>query len=108
MEFGWTFIVVSVLIIAIWILIEIKRLKHKLFAIFIIVLILFSYISFSVVIKEQDLDLKTPSGIIKATKLYLLWLGSVFDNMKTITGSAVKMDWGINESKYAEETLNEK
>jgi len=91
-------VVLSVLILAIWVLIEIKRLKHKLFAISLITLILFTYVSFSITLRNQDIDFKTISGITKATKLYFIWLGSLFGNMKTITFNAIKMDWGVNES----------
>ncbi len=88
--------IVSVLIIAIWILIEIKRLKHKLFAILLIAIILFTYISFSATIKGQDIDLKTVPGITTAAKLYFSWLGSAFGNMKVLTTNAIKMDWSAN------------
>ena len=96
MAIGITIIIVSVLIIAIWILIEIKRLKHKLFAILLIAIILFTYISFSATIQGNDIDLKTVSGLTKATKLYFSWLGSAFGNMKVLTTNAIKMDWSAN------------
>jgi len=86
-------IIVSVLVLGIWILIEVKRMRHKFFAIFLIALILFSYISFSVTMKNNDVDLTSVDGLTKATKLYFLWLGSAFGNMKSITANAVKMDW---------------
>jgi len=86
-------IIISVCILAIWILIEIKRMKHKFFAIFLIALILFTYVSFSITMKNNNLDLKTIEGLSKATKLYFLWLGSAFGNVKSITANAIKMDW---------------
>jgi len=98
MVIGITLFIVSVLIIAIWVIIEIKRLKHKLFAIFLISLILLAYLSFVFVFREQQINLNTVSGIMEATKLYFSWLGSIFGNMKTITSHAVKMDWSPDES----------
>ena len=98
MAIGITFMVIAVLIAAIWIIIEIKRLKHKLFAIFVIGLILFGYFSFTYSINERDIDLKTVPGMIEASKLYFSWMGSAFGNMKSITTNAIKMDWGINEN----------
>jgi len=86
-------IIVSVLVLGIWVLIEVKRMRHKLFAIFLIVLILFTYISFSVTMKNNNIDLKTIDGISKATKIYFLWLGSAFENVKSITINAIQMDW---------------
>jgi hypothetical protein len=90
-------IVVSVLILGIWILIEVKRMRHKFFAIFLILLILFTYVSFSITMKNNDVNLKTIDGLTKATKLYFLWLGSAFGNMKSITTNAVKMDWSAQQ-----------
>ena len=86
-------IIVSVLILGIWILVETKRMKHKIFAIILIALILVSYFGFSSVIKNNNIDLKTVEGLSKVTKLYFLWFGSLFGNMKSITTNAIKIDW---------------
>ncbi len=96
MEVGITLFVVAILIIAIWVIIEMKRFRHKLFAIFLIVLILFTYISFTVTLKGKDIDFTSISGLTTATKLYFAWIGSVFGNLKTITTNAVKMEWSTN------------
>ena len=98
MAIGVTFIILAVLIIAIWMIIEIKRLKHKLFAIFLIGLILLGYFSFNLSLREQNVDIKTVSGLIDASKIYFSWVGSAFGNMKLITTNAIKMDWGANET----------
>ncbi len=98
MVIGITLFVIAILIIAIWVIIEIKRFRHKLFAIFLIALILFVYISFTFTIRGQDVDFKTFPGLMKATKLYFSWLGSAFGNLKSITTNAVRMDWRVNES----------
>ena len=94
MVIGTTFFIVAA-----WILIEVKRFKHKIFAIFLIVLILFTYISFSYTLSGQDLDLKTIPGLTEAGKLYFVWLGSMFSNLKSITTNAIKMDWKGNTTR---------
>jgi len=98
MVVGITIFIMAVLIIAIYILIEVKRLRHKLFAIFLIGLILFTYISFAVVLRGQDIDFKTITGLAEGSKLYFSWLVYVFVNLKTITIQAIQMDWGSNET----------
>jgi MFS superfamily sulfate permease-like transporter len=98
MVIGVTLFVLAVLVVSIWILIELKRFKHKIFAIFLIVLILFSYISASVIFKGEDIDFKTIPGLIKATKVYFSWIGSIFSNLKSITTNAIRMDWSVNET----------
>lgn len=98
MVIGFTFIIIAVLIIAIWVIIEIKRMKHKIFAVFLIALILFSYISAATIFKGKDIDFMSVDGLVEATQLYFSWLGSVFVNIKSITTNAVKMEWGVNET----------
>ena len=90
-------IILAVSIIAIWALIELKRFKHKLFAMFLIGAILFFYLSSAIVFKDQDVNYKSVEGVTSAVKLYFSWLGSIFTNMKTISSHAVKMDWKSNE-----------
>ena len=99
MVIGITFFIVAALIIAVWVLIEVKRFKHKIFAIVLIVLILFTYLSFSYTLSGQDIDLKTVSGLTEAGKLYIVWLGSMFNNVKSLTANAIHMDWKGNVTK---------
>jgi glucan phosphoethanolaminetransferase (alkaline phosphatase superfamily) len=98
MAVGVMLFVIAVLIIAIWVIIEVKRLRHKIFAIVLIALILFTYLSFTMVMKQHDVDLKTVSGIIEAAGLYVNWLGSLFGNFKSMTTHAIGLDWSGNET----------
>lgn len=98
MVIGTTFFVVAVLVVAVWLIIEFKRFRHKLLAIFLVALIIFTYISFMVTLKGQDIDFRSVAGLKQAGKLYLSWLGSVFGNLKTITTNAIHMDWKGNKT----------
>lgn len=98
MAIGGTLLIVLILVVAIWVLVEVRRFRHKIFAIFLIVLILFTYLSFISVIKGKNFDLTSTDGLKNAGSLYLSWLGSVFNNLKTITANAINMDWKANES----------
>ncbi len=91
--------IVVILSIAIWLIIELKRFRHKIFAIFLIALILFVYITAKVAFKNYEIDYKTVPGVIKATQVYFSWLVSVFGNFKSITSNAIRMDWGGNQTK---------
>jgi len=93
MAIGFTLFIILVLIIGIWVIIEVKRMKHKLFAIFLIGLILLLYISSSFVFRGHDVKWNTIPGVVEGANLYFSWLGSVFINLKSITGYAVDMDW---------------
>jgi predicted membrane channel-forming protein YqfA (hemolysin III family) len=104
MVVGVTLLVVAALIVVIWVFIEVKRMKHKLFAIFLIALILFGYLSFTFALKNHNIDLKSASGLIDAGKIYFSWLGSIFGNIESITSYAVKKDWGIENSSVSDKS----
>ena len=86
-------LIVSAIIILVWILIEFKRFRHKIFAIFLMVAIIFLYFGAIVVFQDINIDLGTMSGITDATKIYFSWLVSVFGNFKTMTAGAIQLDW---------------
>lgn len=93
-----TLFIIALLIITIWILIELKRFRHKMFAVFLIGLILFFYLSGVFVFKGREVDFKSISGTIAVTKIYFSWLGSVFVNLKSITTNVIKMNWESNKT----------
>ncbi|RLG10660.1 hypothetical protein DRN73_07305 [Candidatus Pacearchaeota archaeon] len=88
-----TLIVIALLVLGIWIFSELERWRHKFWTVFLIGLLLFSYLSFVLVLKNKDIDYHSFSGIFTAGKIYFSWLGNIFVNLKTITANAIKMDW---------------
>jgi glucan phosphoethanolaminetransferase (alkaline phosphatase superfamily) len=107
MEIGGTLLIVLILVVAIWVLVEIKRFKHKTFAILLIILIIFTYFSFVATIKGRDIDFKSMQGIKEAGKLYVSWLVSVFGNLKTLTANAIDMNW-VADKNETNQTLPQK
>ena len=95
---GVTLLVLGILILTIWIVIEVKRLRHKMFAIFLICLLIFLYASGHFVFKGHEIDYGSVSGLIEAGGLYFAWLGSLFTNVVSITSHAVQMDWATNST----------
>ena len=106
MVVGVTLFIIAVLIIAIWVIIEVKRLKHKIFAVALIALILFSYLSAAIIFRGSDVNSKSPSGIMDAGKIYFAWIGSVVGNFAKLTTNAIKMDWGT--SSDVEKSVDDK
>ena len=98
MAAAFTLFIIGGLILLIYVLVEVKRMRHKIFSIFLIGLILFSYFSASFIFADQDINFKTIPGVITASKLYFSWLGGVFGNLKQITAQAIGMDWGNNKT----------
>jgi len=93
-----TIIFLSILIAVIWVFVEVKRLKHKVVAMILIALIIFSYLSFFAVFSSQEIDLKSPLGMVDATKIYFSWLGSIFTNLKMLTTNAIHLNWKPDNS----------
>jgi len=102
MAIGVTFFVIVVFIILIWFFSKIKRMRHKIWALFLIGLILFTYISFTVSLRDHDVKLNSVSGVIDAGKLYISWLGGVLFNIKSISAYAVKQNW----KEYDDSVIN--
>lgn len=96
-------LLIAIIVLALIIILKVATFRHKLTITIIILLVLFFYISFGVVARNQALNFKTASGILEAGKLYFSWVGNAFTNVKALTGSAVDMDWtedGKNLTDY--------
>ncbi len=108
MAISTAFFIVAAIVVLIWVLIEMKRMKHKLFAIFLIGLIIFTYVTFTISLQDKNVNLSTVPGWIDAGKLYFSWLGSVFVRVKEVTAYAVGLDWKTyNESVVSNSSGNE-
>ena len=91
---NWIIILVAVIaVIVVTKFIHFRHLKHRVTAITLILLALFLYSTFTAVIHSNNIDLKNASGIISAFKVYFVWLGQSFGNLKTLTGNAINMNW---------------
>lgn len=98
---------VVALVIVVWILLEVKRVKHKIFSVFILGLIVFIYFSFVFVLRGKSLDLTSFEGIRQAGALYFSWWGLVFVNLKTVTANAIHLNWvSDNVTKVINSTVN--
>tara|TARA_Y100000310_G_scaffold147139_1_gene146403 strand:+ start:620 stop:937 length:318 start_codon:yes stop_codon:yes gene_type:complete len=94
---SWT--VIAVLIIAAVLALKMNHLRHKLWIIALIFVALFLYTTASVVYAENELNINSVEGVFSAVKIYISWLGNGFQNLKSLSGQAVKMNWSkTNES----------
>jgi uncharacterized membrane protein len=91
---SWLIILIGIVaILVVSKLIHFRHIKHRITAIFIILLLLFIVLTFAGVIHNNSIKLNSPAGIFQASKIYLSWLGHVFGNLKVLTGNVVRMDW---------------
>jgi len=92
-------IIIALIIIVLLVLLKLKYIKHKIFLIIFLLILLFLYTSVSVILVGEDIDINSLAGIEKAGKLYFNWLTNAFGNLRTLTTSAIRMDWQINNTK---------
>ncbi len=102
-----TIILIVALILVVLLVMKARHFKHRIFAVIFILILVFIYVTSTRVLSEYHLNMKSVSGIEKAVKVYFVWLGGAFDNLKSLTGNAVKMDWGI-KNKTAADKIFEK
>jgi hypothetical protein len=91
-----TILIIVILIIAILMIFRFKKIKYKLLFLFLIALILFSIFTFNSAFNGKGFSINNISDFGKIIKIYFSWLGNAFNNLKTISGQAVKMDWRGN------------
>lgn len=92
-EVKMNWIIIAALIVLAFAFLRLRHVKHKVFLISFIIILLFLYTTASQVLSNYDIDWKSFSGVEKGAKVYFSWLGGFFDNLKILTANAVKMDW---------------
>jgi hypothetical protein len=98
MELNVVIFIIAIIIVVIWVTYGLKKIRHKFLALFLIALVLFSFLSFGIVFRGKDISIKSVSDLGNAVKLYFSWLINVFGNLRSITTNAVKMDWAGNNT----------
>ncbi|MDD5192242.1 MAG: hypothetical protein PHH54_05890 [Candidatus Nanoarchaeia archaeon] len=104
-----SWLIIGILVVLVFLVLNLGHMKHRVWVFLIVLLVLFLYISISVVYHKYDLSFDSTEGAVDSAKIYLGWLGNGFSNMKTLVGNAVKMDWTTsNESSPAKTNSSSK
>lgn len=94
-------LIIGILVVLGIIVLKATHFRHRFWIFFLIFIAIFLYISITMVHSKYSLSFTTFEGFSKSVKVYLGWLGNGFQNMKVLTGNAVKMDWtSSNESLF--------
>jgi hypothetical protein len=88
-----TWVLVALIVVGALLFIKVSHYRHRFFVITIVVVALFLYISVAYVASKNNLDFTTYDGLVKSVNIYMGWLFNLAGNFKTLTGSAVKLDW---------------
>lgn len=89
-----TWIVLIVAVALIWLFFKARHFKHRTYAILIILIFVFFFVTGVKVIGDNKLDVTTFNGVLTAGKLYFSWLFQLGGNVKNLVGNAINMNWG--------------
>ena len=90
METGSVILSLMIVAASTWLVMLMVKLRHKLFVIIIIALILFGYLGFNLALEGHEADLTDFKGVAEASGIYFSWLGSAFGTAQTITSRVVE------------------
>jgi hypothetical protein len=91
-------VLIGVVVIGILFSVKFKKLKHEIFAVFLIAVLLIGVFSFFMAFKGRDISVKSIPDLEKAVKIYFSWFGNAVHNVKIITAQVVKMNWQGNKT----------
>ena len=103
-----SWIVITVLVVIGIFAIKLNHLKHRFFIIMIILLALFLYTSINSVTNKNSLDLKSTMGIFNAIKVYSGWIVNGFQNIKSVSGKVISLDWKSSNTSLFEKDSGSK
>jgi len=92
----WVFIVV--ILAALFIFVKATNLGQNLWSYALVAGALFLLVTIIYVSSFTEVSLTSFDGIVDFGRVYFSWMGSFVDNVGTITGRAVNLDWGINNT----------
>lgn len=87
------------LLVGVFVVLRTVRIRHKLKWVLILLLGLFVYLTFMLSIAGENISLTSLAGVRRASGIYFSWLANAFDNLRTLTANAIKMDWNLNLDK---------
>jgi len=88
-----TWILIGLFVVAALIFIKMSHYRHRIFVVTIVIVALFLYVSVAYVASKNNMDFSTYDGLIKSVKIYGGWLFNLVGNFRSLTGSAVRLDW---------------
>lgn len=99
-----SWVIIALVILGIFLLAKVSHIRHKTFIFFVFIVILLALGAILIVNSNNDINLNSVDGVMTTGKLYLGWLGNGFQNLKTLTGKAVDMDWKSTNGTFINKT----
>ena len=95
---GFSWVIIIVLVVAFLLLLKARHIKHRFFALILVLLLIFVYFTSTSLLSGKNIDFKTFDGWVSAGRIYFSWLWHAGGNVKELTGNAIKMDWSENST----------
>jgi ACR3 family arsenite efflux pump ArsB len=89
-------IIAICLVVLLLFVLKVQHVRHRVSWIVLVILGIFIYITFVAISLDKSFDLTSVSGFKEASLFYFSWLVNAFKNIRTLTGNAISMDWGID------------
>ena len=87
-----------------FILIKLSSTKSQIKLVLVVLLALFLFGTILVVYTKNKFELTSYKGFLDAGKIYLGWLGNGFQNLKSLAGKAIGMDWESTNGTFFNKT----
>lgn len=97
-------IIIIVLVLVAIVLLKTNHFRHRMWIFLLILLTLFLYVSLTLVKNQNDLSFNSTEGVFNSIKVYIGWLANGFQNLKSITGNAIGMDWTSTDKTFFNKT----
>lgn len=89
----FTLIIVLIAAVAIFFIYRLSSIRGKIGYSLLVLALLFIILTFRAVVNVNSVNLSNPSGLFSGIKAYFIWLGQITNNIRVLTGNAVKMNW---------------
>jgi uncharacterized membrane protein len=99
-----SWIIIGILVLVAFVLLKTNHFRHRMWIFLFVILALFLYLSITFINAKHDLDINSTEGVFKSIKIYLGWLANSFQNLKSITGNVIKMDWTSTDETFFNKT----
>lgn len=89
---AWAIVIIA--LIAIFIFVKATNKGQNIWSYLIVVAAIFFLVTLAYVSTLPGVSLTSLEGMVHLFKVYFSWLGRVGSNFGSITGNAIKLDWG--------------
>jgi len=87
-----------VIIAIVFVVLKVVMKKQAIATKLALVLFVFLMVTVGYVYTTSDVEVKTVKDVFNFGGVYFSWIGSVFQNMKSLTANVIEKDWGADNS----------